>query len=86
MEGFSRCRGSRIDTKRILAALDERRRWEQRRDELKRALKSLSASEKALRKAELAKIDEQIAYYNSLLKEMKKELRPMDRSSVLSKG
>jgi CRISPR/Cas system Type II protein with McrA/HNH and RuvC-like nuclease domain len=86
VEGFSRCRWSRIDTKRILAALDERRRWEQRRDELKRALKSLSASEKALRKAELAKIDEQIAYYNSLLKEMKKELRPMDRSSVLSKG
>jgi hypothetical protein len=43
-------------------------------------------SEKKLRKAELAKIGEQIAYYDSLLKEMKKELRPMDRSSILSKG
>jgi hypothetical protein len=69
-----------------LAALDERRRWEQRREELKEALKGLAAAERALRKAELAKIDEQIAYYDSLLKEMKKELRPMDRSSVLSKG
>jgi hypothetical protein len=49
-------------------------------------MKGLPPAEKALRKAELAKIDEQIAYYNSLLKEMKKELRPMDRSSVLSKG
>jgi hypothetical protein len=49
-------------------------------------MKGLPANEKALRKAELAKIDEQIAYYNSLLREMKKELRPMDRSSVLSKG
>jgi hypothetical protein len=38
-----------------------------------------------LRREELAKVDEQIAYYDSLLKEMKKELRPMDRSSVLSK-
>jgi hypothetical protein len=50
------------------------------------AIRGLAAAERALRKAELAKIDEQIAYYNSLLKEMKKELRPMDRSSVLSKG
>jgi len=49
-------------------------------------LKGLGNSERKLRRAELAKIDEQIAYYNSLLKEMKKELRPMDRSSVLSKG
>jgi len=75
-----------IDTKRIIATLDERRRWEQRRDELTKALKGLGAAEKKLRKAELAKIDEQIAYYNSLLVEMKKEFRPMDRSSVLSKG
>lgn len=75
-----------MDTKRILTTLDERRRWEQRRAELVRTLKGLPAGERALRKAALAKIDEQIAYYNSLLKEMKKELRPMDRSSVLSKG
>lgn len=75
-----------IDSKRILTTIDERRRWEQRRVDLAATLKGLCDSEKRLRKAELAKIDEQIAYYTSLLKQMKRELRPMDRSSVLSKG
>ncbi len=72
-----------IDTRRILTTLDERRRWEQRRDELEKSLKGLGARDRKLRKAELSKIQEQIAYYNSLLVEMKKELRPQDRSSVL---
>ena len=72
-----------IDTKRILATLDERRRWEQRREELERSLKGLGERDRKLRKAELAKIQEQITYYNSLLVEMKKELRPQDRSAVL---
>jgi hypothetical protein len=49
-------------------------------------IRKLGESERALRKAELAKINEQISYYNSLLKEMKRELRPADRSSILSKG
>lgn len=77
---------NRIDCKRILATLDERRRWIQRRAELALTLKGLCSSERRLRKAELAKIDEQISYYDSLLKAMKRELRPMDRSSILSKG
>jgi hypothetical protein len=49
-------------------------------------MKFLSGEEKAMKKQELAKIDEQIAYYDSLLGEMKKELRPTDRSSILTKG
>ena len=56
-----------IDFKRILATLDERRRWQQRRLELEKTLKGLGPREKKLRKTELAQMDEQIAYYDSLL-------------------
>ncbi len=72
-----------IDFKRILTTLDERRRWEQRRAGLQKTLKGLCPRDRKLRKAELAQMDEQIAYYNSLLVDMKKEFRPQDRSSVL---
>ena len=45
-----------------------------------------TTSERAIRKLELANIIEQISYYDSLLKQMKGELRPADRSAALSKG
>jgi hypothetical protein len=75
-----------METKRILATLEERRRWEARRDELKKEMAGLPHDEKALRKMELAKIVQQISYYDSLLRQMKAELRPADRSGILSKG
>lgn len=75
-----------METKRILATLDERRRWEARRIELVNEIKKLPSRLRALRKEELSKIDQQIAYYDSLLRQMKKELRPRDRSAILSKG
>lgn len=53
---------------------------------LQNELKKVGGGERALRKAELAKMDEQISYYDSLLRDMKRELRPADRSSILSKG
>jgi hypothetical protein len=75
-----------METRRILATLDERRRWEARRAKLEKELRKLTSRERSLRKAELGKIDQQIAYYDSLLRQMKKELRPMDRSSILNKA
>lgn len=75
-----------METRRILATLDERRRWEARRTELVNELKRLPSRERALRKVELGKIDQQIAYYDSLLRQMKRELRPSNRSAILSKG
>jgi len=75
-----------MDTKRILATLEERRRWEARRDELKKELEGLPHDERVLRKSELGKIQQQISYYDSLLRQMKAELRPADRSAILSKG
>ena len=69
-----------------MATLDERKRWELRKKDLESEMKYLSADEKTVKKQELAKIDEQIAYYDSLLSEMKKELRPSDRSAILTKG
>jgi hypothetical protein len=77
---------SPIDTSRIVATLDERKRWEQRRKDLESEMRFLSGDEKKVKKQELAKVDEQIAYYDSLLGEMKKELRPSDRSAILTKG
>jgi hypothetical protein len=75
-----------METSRILATLEERRRWESRRDELKKELAGLPHHERTLRKAELGKIEQQISYYDSLLRQMKAELRPSDRSAILSKG
>ena len=75
-----------METSRILATLEERRRWEARRAELKKEIKGLPPNERALRKSELGKIDQQISYYDSVLRQMKAELRPSDRSAVLSKG
>ena len=75
-----------METSRILATLEERRRWEARRAELKKGIAELGQNEKALRKAELGKIEQQISYYDSLLRQMKAELRPSDRSAILSKG
>ncbi|MEM4730045.1 MAG: hypothetical protein QXH42_09860 [Thermoplasmata archaeon] len=75
-----------MDTRRILTTLDERRRWIQRREELEKELSISPPEEYPLRKAELEKVEQQISYYDFLLREMKKELRPADRSSILSKG
>jgi hypothetical protein len=75
-----------METKRILTTLEERRRWEARRAELKKEMRVLPQRERMLRKTELGKIDQQISYYDSLLRQMKAELRPADRSSILSKG
>ncbi|MGQ9582334.1 MAG: hypothetical protein ACUVV6_02325 [Thermoplasmatota archaeon] len=75
-----------MDLRRILVTLEERKRWQQRKENLEREIKCCRPSERPLRKSELAKIREQISYYDSLLKEMKKELRPADRSSILSRG
>ena len=75
-----------METSRILATLEERRRWEARRTELKKEMKGLPPSERTLRKSELGKIEQQISYYDSLLRQMKAELRPSDRSAILSKG
>ena len=75
-----------IDTTRILASLEERRRWEQRRTKLLEEMKRIPAREKAILKAQLVNIDTQISYYTSLLRDMKKEFRPNNRSAILNKG
>jgi hypothetical protein len=78
--------GTSINTDRILATLEERRKWEQRRDDVESEMKYLSSTDKARRKEELSRINEQISYYDSLLADMKKEIRPSDRHSILGRG
>jgi len=75
-----------METRRILETIDERRRWVARRVQMVKEMKGLPVRDRTLRKAELGKIEQQIAYYDSLLRDMKRELRPSDRSSILSKG
>ena len=75
-----------METRRILATLDERRRWVKRKAELEKELRGCPPDELPLKKVELAKVVEQISYYNALLRDMKKDLRPSDRSSILMRG
>ncbi|MEA3199344.1 MAG: hypothetical protein QOE90_772 [Thermoplasmata archaeon] len=52
----------------ILKTLDELDRWRRRQDELR---------------AELAKVERQVLYYEALAKDMKKEVRPARLSDLL---
>ena len=52
----------------ILRTLSELDRWKRRQDELR---------------AELEKVDRQVAYYEALAKDMKKEVRPARLSDLL---
>jgi hypothetical protein len=52
----------------ILRTLSELDRWKRRRDELR---------------AELEKVDRQVAYYEALAQDMKKEVRPAKTGDLL---
>jgi len=66
----------RIDTKRILMALDEREKWVRRKEELTKALKSLPRAERKTHKEEILRIDQEISYYDGLIREMKGDMAP----------
>ncbi|MDI6917678.1 MAG: hypothetical protein QMC80_07785 [Thermoplasmatales archaeon] len=60
----------------ILLAIKELENWRNRKEKIKDELKKLSDDEKTEKKKELEKINEQIAYYESLIRDMKKEVKP----------
>ncbi len=57
--------------------------WKEKRVHLEKELNETEEEEKSLL-AELARIEEQIAYYESLQSDMKKELEPPKLSGMLS--
>jgi hypothetical protein len=73
-----------IDTKRILMTLEERDKWIKRKEALMNKLKGLTRKERKLHKDEMDRIDQQIAYYDGLIREMKGEMRPGDAKSFLN--
>ena len=73
-----------VNTDSIILALDELNRWKGRQERLHGEIASLSSDEKAVRKQELVKVNQQIAYYDALSKDMKKEIRPSKLSYLIN--
>jgi len=57
-------------------ALDERDKWVKRKDALMKSLKSLPRAERKAHKEEVLRIDQEIAYYDGLIREMKGDMTP----------
>ena len=57
-------------------ALDEREKWVRRKDELKKSLKDLPRAERKNHKEEITRIDQEITYYDGLIREMKGDMAP----------
>ncbi len=67
----------------IDAAQKEFERWRQRERRLLEAMKEVEGERRRL-DAELSKVDQQVAYYDSLTRDMKRELGRPGLSSLLS--
>ncbi|MCG2826059.1 MAG: hypothetical protein L6265_05655 [Thermoplasmatales archaeon] len=65
-----------MKTEEILLAINELENWRDRKEKILNELSGLSGDEKTEKKKELEKINEQIAYYESLIRDMKKEVKP----------
>ena len=65
-----------MKSEEILLAIKELENWRDRKEKILNELMTLSDDEKTEKKKELEKINEQIAYYESLIKDMKKEVKP----------
>ncbi len=61
---------------------EELTRWRHRQEQIEKILKELNEEEERLSR-ELAKAEKQLAYYNSLTSDMKRELEPPGLASML---
>lgn len=73
-----------MDTEKILLALQERDRWIEREEEVKKEIKSLPRRERQGKLEELERIKEQVAYYDALARDMKKSVQPSKVSHLLN--
>ncbi len=65
-----------MKTEEILLAIKELESWKSRKEKISNEIKTLSGDEKTEKKRELEKINKQVSYYESLIKDMKKEVKP----------
>lgn len=72
-----------MKSEEILLAIKELESWRDRKERITGELEKLSGDEKNEKKKELEKINEQIAYYESLIKDMKKEVKPPKLAHLL---
>lgn len=70
-------------SKRILLAIEELEMWKKRENEFKNLLEKATGEERTRLKKELEKVSEQVDYYEALIRDMKKELRPIKITDVL---
>lgn len=73
-----------MDTEKILLALQERDRWVEREEEVKKEIKNLPRRERQGKLEELERIKEQVAYYDALARDMKKSVQPSKVSHLLN--
>lgn len=66
----------------ILRTLSELDRWKKRRDELRTQRGFLRRRDPTLR-AELDKVERQVAYYEALARDMKREVKPAGLADLL---
>ncbi len=64
-----------MDAKAILMAVEERRRWEQRRTDLLGELRAMPFRERRRRTGDLQRIDHMLAYYDGLVRDMKRKVQ-----------
>jgi len=67
--------GFDMDARAILMAVEERRRWEQRRTELLAELRAMPVRERRRRTGDLQRIDHMLAYYDALVRDMKRKVQ-----------
>jgi len=74
-----------LDFNYILYAIAEKERWESRYESYKQYLDELPKELRSERKKELKKIDDQIKYYDKLIREMKRIMSGGDATAIMKK-
>lgn len=72
-----------IDSEKILFVLEERDKWRRRQVDLEKELKFMRTGEKDAKLNDLENIKEQVAYYDTLAREIKKTVKPSKVSHLL---
>ena len=67
-----------LEVDKVLLAIEELRRWEKRRDELTRSGPGKASAE------EIARVRQQITYYDGLLQDMKRRAHPDNMPRFIS--
>gem|GEM_PF-2924545 len=80
---YSTVVGGQIKEDDILLAIDELGKWRERREGAMEELENLPPENREPIESKMNKINKQIAYYDSLISDMKKEMNPPRVSNVI---